>query len=82
RASKPMKLRLQSELENYKTRLLPFMPGRTIADKERAFLAIISTMLGAVAIARVLPDPASRAKVLANARGFLLRRFRSPSRVR
>jgi len=82
RASKPMKLRLQSELENYKTRLLPFMPGRTIADKERAFLAIISTMLGAVAIARVLPDPASRARVLANARGFLLRRFQSPSRVR
>jgi TetR/AcrR family transcriptional repressor of nem operon len=32
-------------------------------------------MIGAIAIARILPDPASRAKVLASARDFLLRSF-------
>jgi TetR/AcrR family transcriptional repressor of nem operon len=51
------------------------MPGRRAADRERAFFAIFSTMIGAIAIARMLPDPSSRAKVLANAREFLLKSF-------
>jgi TetR/AcrR family transcriptional regulator, transcriptional repressor for nem operon len=55
--------------------MLPFMPGRRAADKERAFLAIISTMLGALAIARILPDQAQRTRVLANTRDFLFRSF-------
>jgi len=32
-------------------------------------------MIGAVAIARILPDQAARARVLASARDFLLRSF-------
>jgi TetR/AcrR family transcriptional regulator, transcriptional repressor for nem operon len=75
RADKAMKARILRELKKYKSRMLPFMPGRRAADKERAFRAIISTMLGAVAIARILPDQATRASVLANARDFLLRSF-------
>jgi TetR/AcrR family transcriptional regulator, transcriptional repressor for nem operon len=59
----------------YKSRMLPFMPGRRAVDKERAFFAIFPTMIGAIAIARILPDPAMRKKVLANARAFLLRSF-------
>jgi len=49
------------------------MPGRTTADKKLNFIVIFATMIGALSIARLLPDPAARAKVLANARGFLLR---------
>jgi len=55
--------------------MLPFMPGRRVVDKERAFFAIFSTMLGAVEMARLLPNPAMREKVLANARDFLLHSF-------
>jgi TetR/AcrR family transcriptional repressor of nem operon len=55
--------------------MLPFMPGRRAADKERAFFAIFSTLIGALAIARILPDPAARAKVLRSARDFLLHNF-------
>jgi TetR/AcrR family transcriptional regulator, transcriptional repressor for nem operon len=77
RADGPMKTEILEEMEKYKSRMLPFMPGRRRADKERAFTTIISTMLGAVAIARILPDEAQRAKVLANARDFLLRSFRA-----
>lgn len=55
--------------------MLPFMLGRRAADKERAFLAIISTMLGALAIARILPNRAPRASLLANTRNFLCRSF-------
>ena len=75
RADKRMKPQIVAELVNYKSRMLPFMPGRRTADKERAFFAIFSTMAGAVEIARLLPDPALRDKVLGSARDFLLRSF-------
>jgi TetR/AcrR family transcriptional repressor of nem operon len=75
RVDKPIKPRIVSELTIYKSRLLPFMPGRRTADKERAFIAIFSTMLGAIGIARILPNPQARASVLATAREFLLRSF-------
>lgn len=75
RTDKAMKPRVVEEIRNYRSRMLPFMPGRRPADKERAFSAIFSTMIGAVAIARILPDRASRVAVLADAREFLLRSF-------
>ncbi len=75
RVDKPIKPRIVNELTIYKSRLLPFMPGRRTADKERAFIAIFSTMLGAIGIARILPNPQARASVLATAREFLLRSF-------
>jgi len=75
RTGKTMKAQILGELTKYKSRMLPFMPGRRAADKERAFTVIISTMLGAVAIARVLPDQTARARVLATTRDFLLRSF-------
>jgi TetR/AcrR family transcriptional repressor of nem operon len=75
RASPAMKTPIRGELLKYKNRMLPLMPGRRVADKERAFFAIFSTMIGAVAIARILPDQAARARVLAGARDFLLRSF-------
>lgn len=75
RADKAMRAQILGELRKYKSRMLPFMPGRRAADKERAFEVIISTMLGAVAIARILPDQAQRARVLASTRDFLLRNF-------
>ncbi|MGA9960420.1 MAG: TetR/AcrR family transcriptional regulator, partial [Acidobacteriaceae bacterium] len=75
RADKAMKGAIVGELIEYKSRMLPWMPGRRAADKERAFFAIFSTMIGAVAIARILPDRAAREKVLASARDFLLRSF-------
>jgi TetR/AcrR family transcriptional repressor of nem operon len=76
RADKKMKVLILGELTKYKDRMLPFMPGRRVAEKERNFLVIFSTMIGAVSIARILPDPAARATVLAAAQNFLLRGFR------
>lgn len=64
-----------AELGKYRDRMLPFMPGRRTADKERSFFVIFSTMIGAMQIARMLPDPASQEKVLASSREFLLRSF-------
>jgi TetR/AcrR family transcriptional regulator, transcriptional repressor for nem operon len=75
RVDKRMKPQIVEALVNYKSRMVPFMPGRRTMDKERAFFAIFSTMMGAVEIARLLPDPGMREKVLGNARDFLLRSF-------
>jgi len=75
RADKRMKPQIVAELVNYKSQMLPFMPGRRTVDKEHAFFAIFSTMIGATEIARMLPDPAMREKVLGSARDFLLRSF-------
>jgi len=36
---------------NYKSRMVPFMPGKLTMDKERAFFAIFSTMMGAIEVA-------------------------------
>jgi TetR/AcrR family transcriptional repressor of nem operon len=46
RADKRMKPQIVAELVTYKSRMLPFMPGRRTADKERAFFVIFSTMVG------------------------------------
>ena len=75
RADPAMKARIFGELAKYRSRMLPFMPGRRTADKERTFFAIFSTMIGAVELARVMPEPAMRAKVLGSARDFLLSSF-------
>lgn len=75
RVDKGMKAQIFRELAKYRSRMLPFMPGRRTADKERAFFAIFSTMIGAIELARVLPEPVMRAKVLDSARDFLLSSF-------
>jgi TetR/AcrR family transcriptional repressor of nem operon len=75
RADKGMRGQILAELVNYKDRMIPFMPGRRTADKERAFFVIFSTMVGAVEIARMLPDRVAQEKVLASTRDFLLRSF-------
>ena len=75
RVDKRMRSEIVSDLVNYKDRMLPFMPGRRLVDKERAFFSIFSTMIGAIQIARMLPESAMRERVLATAREFLLASF-------
>ena len=75
RVDKKMTDQILAALVSYKERMTPFMPGRRTADKERAFFAIFSTMAGAIEIARLLPKPEMREKVLASARELLFRGF-------
>ena len=75
RSGKQLRSQIFAELVKYKDRMLPFMPGQRTSDKERAFFVIFSTMVGAVEIARMLPDRAVQEKVLVSARNFLLSSF-------
>jgi TetR/AcrR family transcriptional repressor of nem operon len=70
-----MRSQVFAELVSYRDRMLPFMPGRRAADKERAFFVIFSAMIGAVEIARMMPNGTAQEKVLASTREFLLRSF-------
>lgn len=73
RGGKEVRARMLAEMTAYQDQLLPFMPGRRKADRERAYFVIFSTMIGAVEIARMMPNLAARARVLRSARDFLLR---------
>ena len=56
-------------------RWVEFMPGRTLPERERNFLVIVSAMVGAVSVARALTGGADRARVLASVRDHLLHSF-------
>jgi hypothetical protein len=75
RVDETMRSQVFAELVNYRDRMVPFMPGRRTADKERALFVIFSAMVGAVEIARMLPERAAQERVLASTREFLLRSF-------
>jgi TetR/AcrR family transcriptional regulator, transcriptional repressor for nem operon len=75
RGGKEMRARMLVEMTTYKDQMLRFMPGQRARDKERAFFVIFSTMIGAVEIARMMPDPVTKERVLESARDFLLRSF-------
>jgi TetR/AcrR family transcriptional repressor of nem operon len=75
RADETMRGQFVAEFMNYRDRMVPFMPGRRTADKERSFLMIFSTMIGAMQIARMLPDRAVQGKFLASTRDFLLQSY-------
>jgi TetR/AcrR family transcriptional repressor of nem operon len=70
-----VKARLGAGLVSYKDAFSRFMPGKRAAQRDRAFFVIFSTMVGAVTLARMLPDQASRQHVLNTAKDFLLKSF-------
>ena len=75
RADSDLKKRFGASMVEYKAQLVRFMPGRRTADKERAFFAIFSTMIGAIEIARMIPDREARERILARNKEFLLKSF-------
>lgn len=52
-----------------------FMPGVTATERERNFFIIFSAMAGAIAVARILTEPADRQDALASMRDYLLDSF-------
>jgi TetR/AcrR family transcriptional repressor of nem operon len=74
RSEPEVKGRVLEEMVKYKDQLIPFMPGRRAADRERAFFVIFSTMIGAIEMARMMPDGA-RQRVLTQIKDFLLKSF-------
>jgi TetR/AcrR family transcriptional repressor of nem operon len=70
-----MKQRSSAAILRFRQELLPFMPGKDAKAKATNFLAIISSMVGTIAIARTMPDPAVRQRILNCVRDHLLASF-------
>ena len=73
RAKPSVRKRVSGLLKEH--RWLEFMPGGSAAERERNFFIILSSMAGAVSIARVLTEPADKKRVLDSVRDHLLRSF-------
>lgn len=70
-----LKQRISAAILKFRQELLPFMPGRNAEERAVTFLAIFSSMVGAIAIARTMPDPAVRQGILNTVRDQLLKGF-------
>jgi TetR/AcrR family transcriptional repressor of nem operon len=75
RTRSPLKQRIAAAILKLRQELLPFMPGNNSEQKAGNFLAIFSSMVGAIAMARTMPDPDARQKILNTVRDHLLDRF-------
>ena len=67
-----LKRKIAESILSFRQAVLPFMPGSNAVEKSANFLAIFSSMAGAIAIARTMPDPAVRQRILDTVRDHLL----------
>ena len=70
-----LKQRISAAILKLRQELLSFMPGRNEEEKATNFLAIFSSMVGTIAIARTMPDVAVRQRILDSVRDHLLESF-------
>jgi TetR/AcrR family transcriptional repressor of nem operon len=76
-ARKPVAVRRRIEtlLEAYRERLLPFMPGQTREKKQTKIKLLFPSMAGVLMMARVSSDPQKRGQILMEARKFFINCF-------
>jgi TetR/AcrR family transcriptional regulator, transcriptional repressor for nem operon len=70
-----LRQRIAAAVLKLRQELLPFMPGRNAEEKAESFLAIFPSMVGTIAIARTMPDPTVRERILNTVRNHLLKSF-------
>jgi TetR/AcrR family transcriptional regulator, transcriptional repressor for nem operon len=79
-ARKPagVRKRIESLLEAYRERLLPFFPGPTREEKMTRIRLLFSSMAGVLMMVRLVPDPQTREQRLIEARKFFIKAFAQP----
>jgi TetR/AcrR family transcriptional repressor of nem operon len=76
-ARKPLSVRrrVESALDAYRERLLPYVPGRTREERLTKCRVLFSSMAGVLMMVRITSDPQLREQRLAEARAFFVARF-------
>ena len=76
-ARKPLSVRrrVETALDAYRERLLPFVPAETREEKLAKCRLLFSSMLGVLVMARITPDPQKREERLEEAREFFIQQF-------
>lgn len=67
--------RINGAMRAYMNRVLPFLPGRTAAEKRKQFFVLIPSMAGVLMTARAMADQSVREEILAAARTFYTEAF-------
>jgi len=75
RAAPAVRRRIANLMKARRERMLEFMPGKTVAERERNFNIIFPAMAGAMALARIFPEATEREKILFAQRDHLLASF-------
>src|ERR1700747_13981 len=76
-ARKPaaVRRRIESLLEAYRERFLPFIPVHTQAEKQAKVRLLFPSMAGVLMMTRVSSDPQRREQMLMDARNFFIKCF-------
>ena len=75
RARPTIRKKIASLMMARREQMVQFMPGSTAAARERNFNIIFPAMVGAISVARILPYPKERERILNDLRDHLLRSF-------
>lgn len=75
RTPPPMKQRISAAILKFRAELIPYMPGRSEEEKRANFLMILTSIVGAIVIARTMPDVGVRQAILNTVRDRLLASF-------
>jgi TetR/AcrR family transcriptional regulator, transcriptional repressor for nem operon len=72
RTKASVKKRIAGMLKQHRDGIMPIVPGRGIAEKQRTFIVTLSAMAGAVALARTMTDLGDKQRILNTVRDYLL----------
>lgn len=75
RAAPTVKQRGSAAILKFRSEIIPYMPGRTADEKAANFLMIMTSMVGAIVIARTMPEVTVRQAILDTVRDRLLATF-------
>jgi len=75
RASPAIKRRIVAMLKARRDQVAKFMPGRNASEKRRNAIVILTSMAGAVTMARTMSAPEEKQAILDSVRDHLLRSF-------
>ena len=75
RTPQAMKQPIAAAILKFREEMIPFMPGRTLEEKSSNFLMLMTSMVGAIAIARTMPEVTLRQRILDTVRDGLLKSF-------
>jgi TetR/AcrR family transcriptional repressor of nem operon len=76
-ARQPLKVRkrINQSMLAFRDRMLPYIPGRTVEERQGRFFVLLPGMAGILVAARAIVDPRGRERMLAAARSFYLEMF-------
>ena len=76
-ARQPLKIRkrINQSMLAFRDRMLPYVPGHTVEERQGRFFVLFPGMAGILVAARAIVDPRGRERMLTAARSFYLETF-------